>query len=176
MLWFFSTTAKSLTSAQSITLKKQELPPPPNSSKIYNYKNLDELRKHVTNLSLLSYWKINCSNTVYLYKIDPIYDNPLLDIFVGDAFNFIIRDFARCLPTDPETYKNYNSSVNNIIVSNLVKVLSNYRVCQGIKNQQVLSYCNQQVVLRKIDPFVSNNKFSENKFYRSPLSILLSSN
>ena len=72
------------------TLKKQELPLPPDLSKIDYYKNSDELCKHVTKLSLLSHWKINCSNTVQLYKTDPIYENPVVDIFVGDFFNFII--------------------------------------------------------------------------------------
>ena len=111
-----------------------------------------------------------------MYKTDPIYESLVLDIFVSGTFNFIIRVFARRLSTDHKIYKNYNSSVNNITVSNLVKVLTNYRVCEGIKNQQVLSYCNQYVVLKKLAPFVNNNKSSENKFYRSPLCILLSSN
>ena len=132
--------------------KQQELPPPPDPSKIDNYKNFDELCKRVTKLSLKSYWKINCSNTVHLFKTDPIYENPVLDIFVSDTFNFIIRVFARCLHTDHEINKNYNTSVNNITVLDLVKVLSNYRVCEGIKNQQILSYCNQHVAFKKIWP------------------------
>ena len=74
-------------------------------------------------------------NTVHLYKTDPIYENLALDIFVSDTFNFIIPVFARCLPTDHEIYKNYNSAVNIVLVSNLLKLLSNYRVCEGIKNQ-----------------------------------------
>ena len=57
-----------------------------------------------------------------------------------------------------------------------MKVLSKYQVCEGIKNRQVLPYCNQHVVFKKIDTFMNNNKSSENKFYRSPLYILLSSN
>ena len=72
------------------TLKKQELPLPPNPSKIDYYKNSDELCNHVTKLSLPSHRKINCSNTVQLYKTDPIYENPVVDIFVGDTCNFII--------------------------------------------------------------------------------------
>ena len=100
--------------------KQQELPPPPDPSKIDNYKNFDELCKRVTKLSLKSYWKINCSNTVHLFKTDPIYENPVLDIFVSDTFNFIIRVFARCQHTDHEINKNYNSSVNNITVSDLL--------------------------------------------------------
>ena len=90
---------------------------------------------------------------------------------ISDTFNFIVQVFARCLPTDHEIYKNYNSSVKNITVSNLVKALSNYRVFERKKNQQVLSYCNQHVVLKKFDPFLNKNKSSENKFYRSPLCI-----
>ena len=57
---------------------------------------------YVTKLNLLSYWKSNCSNTVHLYKTDPMYENPVLDIFVTDTFNFIIQVSARCLPTDDE--------------------------------------------------------------------------
>ena len=73
-------------------------------------------------------------------------------------------------------YKNYNSSVNIVIVSNLSNLLSNYRVCEGIKNQQVLSFCNQHVVFKEIDSLMNNNKSSENKLYRTPLFILLSLN
>ena len=138
-----------------------------------NYKDFDELCKRVTKLSLPSYWKIKYSNAIHLYKTDPIYEDPGLDIFVSDTFNFIMRVFARCLPTDHEIYKNDNSSVNNITALNLVKVLSNYRACERIKSQQVFSYCNQHVVLKKFDSFVNNNKSSENKFYRPPLCILV---
>ena len=115
-------------------------------------------------------------NTVHLYKTDPIYENLALDVFVSDTFNFIIPVFARCLPSvsTHEMYKNYNSSVNIVIVSNLSNLLSNYRVCEGIKNQQVLSFCNQHVVFKEIDSLMNNNKSSENKLYRTPLFILLS--
>ena len=89
----------------------------------------------------------------------------MLEILVSDTFNFTIRVLAWCLPINHEIYKSYNSSVKTITVSNLVKVLSNYRVCEAIKNQQVLSCCNQHVVFKKTDPFVSNNKSYENKFY-----------
>ena len=99
---------------------------------------METFMSYVTKLSLLSYWKINCSNTVHFFKTDPMYENTVLDIFVTDTFNFTIQVSGRCLPTDYEIYKNYNSSVNNIRVSNLVKMLSNNRVCEGIKNQQVL--------------------------------------
>ena len=61
-------------------------------------------------------------------------------------------------------------------MSTLVRVLWNYRVCEGIWNQQVLSYCNQHVVLKKFGSFLNNNKYSENKFYISSLCIILSSN
>ena len=85
-----------------------------------------------------------------MHKTDTIYENPVLDIFDSDTFNFIILVLALCLPTDHEIYKNYKSLVKNITVSDLVKVLSNYRVCEEIKNQQVLSYCNKRVVLKKL--------------------------
>ena len=94
LIWFFSTSTKPRNSAESITLKNKNYHHPPDFSKIVWYKNFDELSKCITKLSLLSYWKINCGNTVHLYKIDPIYENPVLDIFVSDTFNFIIQVFA----------------------------------------------------------------------------------
>ena len=104
LLRFFNSSTKPRTSAESITFKKQGLPPLQGTSKI-DYENFDELCKRVTKLSLLSYRKINCSNTVHLYKINPVYENPALEIFVSDT-----RVFAWCLPTYHEIYKNYNSS------------------------------------------------------------------
>ena len=122
------------------------------------YKNFDELYKRVTKLTLPQYGKINCCNIVRLYKIDPVHENPVFDIFVSDTFNFVIWVFEWCLPTYHWIYKNYNSSVKNFAVSNLMKVLSNfYRVCEEIKNQQVLSYCTQHFVFEKSDSFVNNN-------------------
>ena len=50
LLWFFSTSTKLRTSDESIALKKQELPPPPDPSKTDNYKNFDELCKRVVNV------------------------------------------------------------------------------------------------------------------------------
>lgn len=88
-------------------------------------------------MSLPSYLKINCSNTVHLHKINQIYENCKHDIIVSDKFNFIILVFAWCLPTIHEVYKNYNISVKTITVPNLVKVLSNYIVHERINNQQV---------------------------------------
>ena len=80
--------------------KIQELPPPPDSSKIDYYKNLDELCKCIGKLSLPSNWKINCGNIIHLYKI------------VSDIFNCIIPVFACCLPTDYEIYDSYKSSIH----------------------------------------------------------------
>ena len=80
--------------------KIQELPPPPDSSKIDYYKNLDELCKCIGKLSLPSNWKINCGNIMHLYKI------------VSDIFNCIIPVFACCLPTDYEIYDSYKSSIH----------------------------------------------------------------
>ena len=71
------------------------------------------------------------------------------------------------MSTDYEIYKNYNSSVKNFTVSILVRVLWNYRVCEEIRNQQVLSCCNQHVVLKEFDSFLNNNKSSEKKIYIS---------
>ena len=84
--------------------------------------------------------------------------------------------FSWCLPTDHEIYNVYNSSVKNITVSSLIKVLSNYNVCEGIKNDQVFSQCQQNIVLKKFIPFECNNQIWENKFYRSPSCSLLTTN
>ena len=40
-LWFFSASTKPRTSAKSNTLKNQKLPPPPDSSNIDYYKNIE---------------------------------------------------------------------------------------------------------------------------------------
>ena len=80
--------------------KIQELPPPPDSSNIDYYKNLDEFCKRIGKLSLPSNWKINCGNIIHLYKI------------VSDIFNCIIPVFACCLPTDYEIYNSYKSSIH----------------------------------------------------------------
>ena len=56
-----------------------------------------------------------------MFKIDSIYENPVLDIFVSGTFNFIIQVLASCLSTDHEIHKNYNLTVNNFRASNFMK-------------------------------------------------------
>ena len=90
---------KPRTFAENIFLKKQELPPPLDHSNIDFYKNFDELCKRIKKMSLPLHWKINCNNSLHLYKSDSIYENPMLDIFVSDTFNLIIQIFAWFLPT-----------------------------------------------------------------------------
>ena len=75
------------------------------------YKNFDELCKRLTKLTLPQYGKITYCNIVRLYKIDPVHENPVLDIFVSDTFNFVIWIF--------EWFYRHNIEFTRIIIHQL---------------------------------------------------------
>ena len=57
---------------------------------------------------------------------------PLHEIFIGQSLRFQIRVLAWVLPDNHDIYGHYNSSCENVFLSNLVYSLNSYNVCQGI--------------------------------------------
>ena len=55
---------------------------------------------------------------------------PLYEIFIGQSARFQIRVLAWVLPNNHDIYGQYNSSCENVFLSNLVYNLNLYNVCQ----------------------------------------------
>ena len=48
---------------------------------------------------------------------------------------FKIRTFALFIPPDHDAYTTYKNSVKNITLTNLIKLLSSYKLCTGVENE-----------------------------------------
>ena len=138
------------------------------------YKDFEELCQRVSNLKLPPNWNIEFGTNLHIFKNDEIHEIPIFDLFFNNDLNFIIRVFTWCLPTDHEIYKRYKNSVKKIFVSNLVKEIMQYHVCQGMKNENTFQYSDQHIIPKKCDPFKITTKSAETKFYRGPSCTILS--
>ena len=65
---------------------------------------------------------------------------PLDEIFIGQSLRFQIRVLAWVLPDNHDIYGQYNSSCENVFLSNLVYSLNPYNVCQGIPDNLSIDY------------------------------------
>ena len=126
-------------SAESISIKKEiNLPPPSSSSNIVSpcYRDFEEFKKLIKLIKLPLSWKIvNNYNVDIVFKyFDSVHTLAMYEVFTNDTLIFKIRYFLWLIPNNHEIYTNYSHSFNNITVSNLVKVLSNYNMCSGIND------------------------------------------
>ena len=65
---------------------------------------------------------------------------PLYEIFIGQSLRFQIRVLAWVLPDNHDIYGQYNSSCENVFLSNLVYSLNPYSVCQRIPDNLSIDY------------------------------------
>ena len=82
--------------------------------------------------------------------------------------------FAICIPVNHEIYKKYEKSVKNVTLSNLVKEINQYSICEGTKDRQLFQYTDQQVVPKKFNPNDIENFTTPTKYYRSSSCFFIS--
>ena len=70
------------------------------------------------------------------FEKEKSYEISTIDIYVGKDLEFIICVFSWCVPLDHEIYTKYKKTMKNIILPNLIKVISHYNICSGIKGEQ----------------------------------------
>ena len=95
---------------------------------------------------------------------------PLYEIFIGQSLRFQVRVLGWVLPDNHDIYGQYNSSCENVFLSNLVYSLNSYNVCQGIPDNLSIDY--SLLVKHSIPnvfiPFQENKlPLYESIFYRS---------
>ena len=61
-------------------------------------------------------------------------------LFIGKSLRFQIRALAWVLPDNHDIYGQYNSSCENVFLSNLVCSLNSYNACQGIPDNLSTDY------------------------------------
>ena len=95
---------------------------------------------------------------------------PLYEIFIGQSLRFQIRVLAWVLPDNHDIYGQYNSSCENVFLSNLVYSLNPYNVCQGIPDNLSIDYSLlvKHSIPKIFTPFQENKlPLHESIFYRS---------
>ena len=96
---------------------------------------MDEFKKRISSLKLPDDWQISDKEN-HIFKKSKSYEISSIDIYVGEDLEFIIRVFSWCIPLDHEIYTKYKKTMKNITLSNLIKVISYYNICSGIKGDQ----------------------------------------
>ena len=76
-----------------------------------------------------------------LSKHEKDFVTPKFEIYVGSNLNYLIRYYEWVILRNHEVYSKYESTLNNISLSNLILQLETYQECQGItlpENQQAI--------------------------------------
>ena len=68
-------------------------------------------------------------------KNDDIYGLPRFEIIVDLKLAFRIQTFVLFILPDHDFYTKYKNSIKNMILINLIKVLSSYKLCTGVENE-----------------------------------------
>ena len=130
----FSSYTNSRTSAESIAARRQNLPTKDKPEGVY-YADLHEFKKRISSLKLPDDWQTSDKQN-HIFQKSKSYEISSIDIYVGEDLEFIIRVFSWCIPLDHEIYTKYKKTMKNITLSNLIKVISYYNICSGIKDDQ----------------------------------------
>ena len=171
-IFCFSSYTYSRTSAESIAAKRLNLPTKEKPEGAY-YTDLDEFKKRISSLKLPDDWQISDKEN-HIFKKSKSYEISSIDIYVGEDLEFIIRVFSWCIPLGHEIYTKYKKTMKNITLSNLIKVISFYNICSGIKDDQAKKTAICHSVPKTLD-FSQNSSvpFNQVAFYRSISCVLL---
>ena len=92
---------------------------------------------------------------------------PEYELIIDSLLSFSGRSFAWCLPCNHILYYNYNRSMNNITVSNLIILLDSFKMCTGVK--MFTSGIIPHVIQNVFNINYQNNLFpiDQNVYYRS---------
>ena len=95
---------------------------------------------------------------------------PLYEIFIGPSLRFQKRVLGWVLPDNHDIYGQYNSSCENVFLSDLVYSLNSYNVCQVIPDNLSIDYSLlvKHSMPKVLIPFQENKlPLYESIFYRS---------
>ena len=118
---------KARASANIVLSRKAELPEKDDrTTDVYHL--FQEFCQQILKLKLPIGWSINISEFTYIKNSDNIHDSPQLETIVDLNLPFKIQTFALFIPQDHGIYTTYKSSVKDIILTNLIKVLFSYNL------------------------------------------------
>ena len=140
---------------------------PPTPQKQIDIGLSNNLKKERANFIFQKTGKLTHHQTIIEFKKnDTNHDNPIFDIYIRNNLDFTIRAFAVSIPANHEIYMKFSKSMKNITLSNLAQEISQYGICEGIKNEKILQYTYQRSVTKTFIPNVTT-PLTFTKFYRS---------
>lgn len=124
-------------SAQLISKKKEiSLSSSTSSSTVsFCYKSYEDFKKRIELLKLPSSWDIvySANNNEVIFKyFDNLHSIAKYEIHTNESLIFKLRYFSWMIPEEHNIYLTYSSSFKNITVSNLIKIITGYHLCNGI--------------------------------------------
>ena len=96
------------------------------------YHSIQEFCQRISKLKLSVGCSINISEFSYIKLSDDIHDLPQFKIIVELNLAFKIQIFALFIKPNHDIYSAYKNSLKNITLTNLIKVLSSYKLCTGV--------------------------------------------
>ena len=93
------------------------------------YHSFQEFCQWISKLKLSVGWILIFQN------FDNIHDLLQFEIYCGLEFTFKTKKFALLIQPGDDIYTTYKSSVKNITLTNLIKLLSSHKLCGGVENE-----------------------------------------
>ena len=96
------------------------------------YKSYNEFLSRVSTLELKLWILDKQESKLSLKYYSKPYLSPTFEVIIDDSLAFTSVLFGCLLPGTHELYKQYKGSVRNITLSNLLKEISNFKICNGL--------------------------------------------
>ena len=124
---------KSSTSQQKtkVVTRKPNVKVTPTENISYYYNTLEDIEKRGPTLKSLQNWNVDTSNNVVLKLWDSNFSIPIYEILIDEILSFWIMYFGWHIPDHHTIYKQFKRSVRNVTVSELIKEVFRYNICQG---------------------------------------------
>ncbi|PFX21307.1 Transposable element P transposase [Stylophora pistillata] len=140
------------------------------------YKGFSELCQRVKSLKSLGDWSLKIfEDKIVLKKTVHPYVLPRLEIIMDDSLGFTVKVFCSYLPEDHPLYLDYRRTVRNITVSNLIRQLEGYRLCDGVSIMELNGKLYHHVIPLSHDTFgeEEEQQFPHKGFWRAKGCFLL---
>ena len=111
------------------------------------YRTFQEFSQRAKSLKTLCDWisKFSVDRAVFKKMVEP-YLLPELEVIVDDSLGFTVKVYGSYLVDDHPLYLQYRRSMKNVTLSNLVKELESYQLCNGVQTLELSSKLFHHVV------------------------------
>ena len=139
------------------------------------YKGFSELCQRVKSLKSLGDWSLKIfDNRILLKKMLDQYVLPHLEIVIDESLGFTVKVFGSYLPEDHPLYLYYCRTVRKITVSNLLRQLEGYKLCDGVSTMELNAKLYHHVIPFSHDTFgEEEQQFPHKGFWRAKGCFLL---